>query len=384
MLRLVGAALACMALAAAALAPAPARAAAQVVLAPDPAWVELLPVRGEAESTPAEDGTRYLLVDDQVSLLGAEPAWHRRLVERVVHESGLATAARLSIDFQPLYQRVELHAIEIVRDDRRLDYRGRADVQVLRRESDMESGILDGRLTVQVTVPDVRVGDRLDYRFSVIGFNPIFGDDYHDAYAAAYGVPVGERRVRFVHPPGVELKHQVDRPGFARREGGGPGFRSLELRASDVPGVLEDPDTPQWHDAAGRLRFTTSAGWPSVARWAAPLYPRRLTDRALARDLVQRLRLDPADPLGSMERAIAFVQGEVRYTAIDMGSNSHSPSPPETTLERRFGDCKDKSTLLVALLAEAGIEAEPVLVNTVARAAIRDRLPSPFAFDHVV
>src|SRR5690606_9998497 len=126
---------------------------------------------------------------------------------------------------------------------------------------------------------------------------------------------------------------------------------------------------------------STLADWPAVARWARPLYPARFTDRVLARELAARLRLDAADPQGSMERAIAFVQGEIRYTAIDMGSNSFAPNPPETTLDRRFGDCKDKTTLLVALLAEAGIDAEPVLVNTFARAAVKDRLPSPLAFD---
>jgi transglutaminase-like putative cysteine protease len=363
--------------------PAPGSAATQHRFAPDPDWVELLPVRGDAETT-ASDGARYLLVDDQVSLLGAEPVWHRRLVEQVVHERGLASAARLSIDFQPLYQRVEIHSVELLRGGERIDRRPRADVQVLRRESDMESGILDGRLTVQITIPDVRVGDRIDYRFSVVGANPIFGGDYHDVFSLGYGVALAERRIRFLVPPGTVLRHSVDRPEYRVAQGRGDGSHSLEFTASNLPRIVEDDATPRWHDAYGHLRVSTLADWPAVARWAGPLYPRRLGDRALAGELAARLGLDPADPQGSMERAIAFVQGEVRYTAIDMGSHSYAPSPPETTLERRFGDCKDKSTLLVSLLAEAGIEAEPVLVNTVARAAVRDRLPSPLAFDHVV
>lgn len=366
-------------------APALAQGAApQHRFAPDPGWVELQPVRGEPGTAPVADDVRFLLVDDQVSLLGAEPVWHRRLVERVLQERQLAEAARLSIDFQPLYQRVEIHAVELLRDGERIDRRPRADVQVLRRESDMESGILDGRLTIQVTVPDVRVGDRIDYRFSVTGTNPIFGDDYHDVYAAGYGVALAERRVRFLHPPGMVLHHRVDPPGYSVAQGEAGGHPSLEFRASDLPRIVEDDDTPRWHDGFGRIRVSTLGDWPEVAAWAKPLYPARFTDRALAARLAERLRLDPADPLGSLERATAFVQGEVRYTAIDMGAYSHAPSPPETTLDRRFGDCKDKSSLLVALLAEAGVEAEPVLVNTWARGAVADRLPSPLAFDHVV
>lgn len=364
--------------------PAQAQGAARHRFAPDPDWVQLQPVRGDPGTAAVAGDVRFLLVDDQVSLLGREPVWHRRLVERVLHERQLADAARLSIDFQPLYQRVEIHAVELLRDGVRSDRRQRADIQVLRRESDMESGILDGRLTVQVTLPDVRVGDRIDYRFSVTGANPIFGSEYHDTYAAGYGIALAERRVRFLHRPGVVLQHRIDRPEYSVAQDDGDGWRSLEFRASDLPRIVEDNDTPQWHDGFGRLRVSTLDDWPAVAAWARPLYPARLQDRTLAGALVTKLQLDPADPLGSMERAIAFVQGEVRYTAIDMGAHSHAPSPPETTLERRFGDCKDKSSLLVALLAEADIEAEPVLVNTWARGAVAQRLASPLAFDHVV
>ncbi|MEN1939489.1 DUF3857 domain-containing transglutaminase family protein [Luteimonas sp. MJ174] len=379
-----GTLVACLVALAVALCAAPAQGATQPGVAPDPGWIELQPVRGDAGTAAVADDVRFLLVDDQVNLLGAEPVWHRRLVERVISERALADAARLSIDFQPLYQRVEIHAVELLRAGGRIDRRPRADIQVLRRESDMESGILDGRLTVQVTVPDVRVGDRIDYRFSVTGANPIFGSEYHDTYAAGYGIALAERRVLFLHRPDVTLRHRVDGPGYSVVQGGGGGYRSLEFRASDLPRIVEDDDTPAWHDGFGRLRVSTLEDWPAVAAWAKPLYPARLRDRALAAELVAKLQLDAADPVGSMERAIAFVQGEVRYTAIDMGSHSHAPSPPETTLERRFGDCKDKSSLLVSLLAEAGIEAEPVLVNTHARSAVAQRLPSPLAFDHVV
>ena len=85
-----------------------------------------------------------------------------------------------------------------------------------------------------------------------------------------------------------------------------------------------------------------------------------------------------------MLRAIAFVEGEIRYTALDMGKNSHEPNAPETVVARRFGDCKDKSVLLVALLHEAGIAAEPVLVDTEGRESLAGRLPSAVVFDHVV
>jgi hypothetical protein len=78
------------------------------------------------------------------------------------------------------------------------------------------------------------------------------------------------------------------------------------------------------------------------------------------------------------------VQKEVRYLGMEMGGGSHRPSSPELVMERRFGDCKDKALLLVALLRQLGIEAYPVLVDSDWNGKVDQHLPSPDAFDHAV
>ena len=88
-----------------------------------------------------------------------------------------------------------------------------------------------------------------------------------------------------------------------------------------------------------------------------------------------------------MERALAaldWVQQNIRYVGVELGTGSLVPSPPAVVCERRFGDCKDQSYLLCALLRRLGMEADPVLVNTWARQMVAEMLPSPFAFNHVI
>jgi hypothetical protein len=82
--------------------------------------------------------------------------------------------------------------------------------------------------------------------------------------------------------------------------------------------------------------------------------------------------------------AIRFVQDEIRYLGIEIGRNSHQPRQPSLILEQRWGDCKEKSLLLSMLLRQLGLEADPALVSTRLRHRLGDRLPSPFAFDHVI
>lgn len=363
----------------------PARAAeGGYRFAPDPVGaVTEFQVEPEGVAT-SPSGLKYLVATDRVLLTGRQPIWHRQISYLIAEERGLENAGQFSLAYQPAYQRVEIHAIDVWRDGQRLDRRASSRIDVLRRESELESGILDGSLTINITVPDLRLGDRLAYRYSVVGYNPVFGAGYHDSYLARFGVPVGLRQIGFVYPAAMKLQWRAPQQGFTTGLRDAGDVRILEATAHNLKGVSEEENAPTTYDPYGRVEVSTGSGWADVVAWALPLYPHGFRDRKVATPLIERLKLSRADPMGSALRATAFVQGEIRYTGLDMGENSHAPNPPELTLERRFGDCKDKTTLLIALLSEAGIQADPVLVDTEERAAISQRLPSPLAFNHVI
>lgn len=332
----------------------------------------------------ASDGVRYLGVADRVDLRGERPAWHRHLSYEVVAERGLASAGQFSIDYQPAYHSVVVHAIDVWRGGQRLDRRRQSRIEVLRREAGLEAGLIDGGRELSVTIPDIRVGDRIEYRYTIHGYNPVFGRDYHDYWNTRYSVPLGERLVRIDYPAGMSLTLPKAPAGYTASQGAQADGRWWQLRGVHLAKLAEEDDTPASYTDSHDIEISTARGWRDVVQWALPLYPGRFEDRAVATEWVRRLQLDRADPAGSLLRATAFVQGEVRYTGLDMGLQSHAPNVPELVIERRFGDCKDKTQLLIALLHEAGVPASPVLVNTRVNAAIAQRLPSPLAFDHVV
>src|SRR6185436_3385419 len=77
-------------------------------------------------------------------------------------------------------------------------------------------------------------------------------------------------------------------------------------------------------------------------------------------------------------------QDNIRYASISIGPGSYRPHPSDLVLERNFGDCKDKSLLLVNLLRGIGIDARVALVNSETGHALPEALPSPSAFDHAI
>lgn len=365
----------------AALATAPALANEAPTMAPAPAWVVADAV---PDSVPGAGGLRYELVSDQIDLTGRAARAYRRLSYTVLRAKSLDEAGQISIDYQPQYQTLALNSLEVWRDGKRIDMRNRAHYARLRRESGLEDGLIDGALTVSITLPDLRVGDRVDYGVTITGSNPVFGKGYHDVFDARYGVPLGERRVRLRYPSGLALQWRIGAPGFSRSVDSADGITTLSIAASRIAAMQPEKDAPDDVDPYGLIEVSTAGNWAAVADWAAQLYPDAFKDRQVAAGMVQSLQLRRDDPQGALLRAVAFVQGEIRYVGLDMGENSHAPHAPEVTLRNRYGDCKDKATLLIALLQLAGIRAEPVLVSSDRGSALDKRLPSPYAFDHVV
>lgn len=352
-------------------------------LADTPAWVDPIDVAGIAPAAPS-GGVAYRVVDDQISLRGARPHEYRLLAYDVVDRTGLEDAGRLRIGFQPDFQSVQLHGLQVIRDGERSDRRGQARVELLRLEERANDGILDGWRTAEILIPDVKVGDRVELSFSTLGSNPVLGDHYHRTYSAAYATATGMRRLRVLGGPAKVAWRQSGPVTYRATQERAAEGSVLELVARDVPAIEGEADAPEWFDGYGELEVGTAPDWGSVVQWASNLFKADPASRErLARE-VAGLDLAGKPEAEVVAAALDFVQREVRYVSLSIGDSSHAPADPAVTLERRYGDCKDKSLLLVGLLAEAGVEAQPVLVNTQLGRRVGDRLPGPNAFDHAI
>src|ERR1044072_7118885 len=92
----------------------------------------------------------------------------------------------------------------------------------------------------------------------------------------------------------------------------------------------------------------------------------------------------PPDSAEYIGKIVERLHREVRYTGIEFGAARLIPEFPSETLRRRFGDCKDKSTLLVAALRAAGIEAYLALLSAGDDQDIAPDLPGLGMFDHAI
>lgn len=351
-----------------------------------PDWVISMPP-DQTASLPAaqlKNGVYYLLSDEQVRLEGKERTTFRHVASRVVNDKGLSEAAEISIGFDPSYQTLNLHTLNVIRGGKVQNRLQTATIRVIQQESQLEYRIYDGRKTASVLLGDVRVGDIVEYAYSLRGANPVFNGRAFGTFSLGWNVPVREAHARLLVPDQRQITFRTYQSRQTLTPSQHDGYRDYRLQLTDVAPIHSDPDSPEWHDPYPWLQWTEFRDWNELVQWALPLYGQ-------AEDLSPAVKAE-ADRISSMTRykarsiteALRFVQREIRYLGVEIGASSHAPNAPDLVLQRRFGDCKDKARLLVTLLQALGIEAHPALVNTQSTRAIADWLPAPGNFDHVL
>ncbi len=349
---------------------------------PVPTWVDSV-------AMPPADPTQPVIfrLSDSQWLAGDVPVVFVRRAVMVNDAASLTGAGLVPIEFVPQYQRLQLHAVRVLRGEEVLDRTASSSIRFLERETGLEQGVYSGVVTVSILVNDLRVGDTIEYSYSLHGQNPVFGGKFVDRAIWDLPYPTALRRVVVNYPVTRRIAWRLSGNERSRalvpEESTREGMHKLVFQEQSVAAVPFEPLTPPDHVTYRSLQFSEFSGWDDVVGWAEGLFRAEGDLDDDVREIVGKLRERPTSE-DRVAAALEFVQSEIRYFSVSLGESSHRPTSPNIVLKRRYGDCKDKSFLLITLLKELGVQSNPVLVRLGRRKGLDRLLPSPQIFDHVI
>ncbi len=164
-------------------------------------------------------------------------------------------------------------------------------------------------------------------------------------------------------------------------------WRSKNLRHKDEKNNTRETIEQLWQLGRGRLPgpdvlMSSFATWDEVGRWYGGLQEERVKPTPEIKAKAIELTRNAPDDDAKVKALYAFVSTHFRYIGVAFGIGRYQPHSAAAVLENQYGDCKDKHTLLAALLAAAGIPAYPALISTTHE--VEAAVPSPGQFDHVI
>ena len=213
-----------------------------------------------------------------------------------------------------------------------------------------------------------------------------------DWWAFQRTVPVVEARYTLELPAGWEYKAVwLNHGEVAPTSVGGNRWQWV---VKDVPEIRAEEDMPPWHGVSGQLviSFLPPGGaqnkgfvnWGEMGKWQASLARGRRDASPEIKQKAAAIAAAEPTPLGKMRAMALFLQHDIRYVAIELGIGGWQPHAANDVFNHRYGDCKDKATLMSSMLKEVGIDSYYVAINTTRGGVTAQTPPMMFWFNHVI
>ncbi|MGR3980474.1 DUF3857 domain-containing transglutaminase family protein [Pseudoalteromonas sp. 1181_04] len=348
-------------------------------------WVKQQPlIKTEIPVNQIVDGTYYRLLDTQIKVSAQHPQQrYTRTVMQAVNQTGIDYISQLNLDFDPSYQTLTLNSLGLIRDGQYINKLASAQFKVLQRETELANGIYNGSLSLNIIVDDMRINDQLDYSFTITGRNPIY-QHFSASRTLNWSVPVAQQFMRVLWQKPTPLyintiNGEVDIKDTPLAVG-----HDYQISLHNQATITSSSQTPYWYNPYKQVFFSELKSWQEVANWAAPLYQSAIEVTDPVTLIADEIAMHNPQASDRIAAALKFSQDEVRYLGLEMGTNSHQPTSASETLALRYGDCKDKTVLLISLLKAMGIKAYPALVNTDEGKRLIELPASAQIFDHVI
>jgi len=308
---------------------------------------------------------------------------------KILTEKGKRENESLNFHFTLPYSEMDAALVELIKPDGTVvpvDVAAQSRVMVDR--SQMGSNIYNPNAKVfSVGVPGVEIGDIVRYVSVRKLVKPRVPNTWSDYQVLEYTSPIKRYVYEVSAPRELPLRRialKAEAPGTVthttEKENGRIRYR-WEVR--DVPRMYKEPAMPPLHTVVQRLLVSTIPDWNTISQWywnlSEPHFETTPEIRAKVKELTDGLN----DRQAKIEAIFKFVSQDIRYMGITIEKEApgYEPHDVRLTFEQRYGVCRDKAALLVAMLREAGFKAYPVLIHNGPKKDAE--VPQPW-FNHAV
>lgn len=341
---------------------------------------------GAKQSSPATDFSREAYVIEELSTrITAEQdgtGTHEVTAQvRMLAEAGVKAFAVLSFTYTSANEVVEIDYVRVRKPDGTLVKTPDYNIQDMPGEVTRTAPLYSDIHEKHIAVKGLGVGDVLEYSVRRHILKAQVAGQFWSEYSFTKSAIAKDERLEISFPAGKYVK--IASPEFKpeiKEEGGRRIYRwsraNLVVKQPDPNEIpLRIPPNPD-------VQVTTFASWEDVGRWYGDLQkePLQVTPaiQSKAAELTKGLKTDDE----KIHALYNFVSLKYHYIGLDFGIGRYQPHAADDVLDNGYGDCKDKHTLLAALLKAVGIEAWPVLIH--AERKLDPDIPSPAQFNHVI
>jgi len=301
---------------------------------------------------------------------------------RVQSDAGLQALGELVFGYSDANEKMDIRSVVVHKADGTNVTAGPDAVKEMTAPIARDAPVYTDYKEKHVTVPSLRPGDTLDYSIATHIVKAFAPNQFWFEHNFLDGTIVLDEQLEVNVPKGRAINLQS--PEF-RYEKSDSGDRTIYRWKRSVPSRPKDDAKKKSDDANPKppsVRLTTFENWEEIARWYSQLEKGRTEPSPEIRAKTQELIQGRTAELDKIQALYDYVAKNIRYVSLSFGLSRYQPHAAAEVFKNQYGDCKDKHTLLAAMLEAAGIRSDAVLIPSLRQ--LDASLPSPSQFDHMI
>lgn len=335
---------------------------------------------------PAEhqgDDFIYLL-DDGVLRFEADGRGVRtyRQIIQILTREGAERWGERSFGYRGGDQRLTVNWIKVVRPDGTLISDKPTGDQESLAPVALEAPVYTDAKLRRVSIGGIVPGTLLDFSWTIEELKPVLPGDFFTGWRVTTGLLVRRSRLILDVPVRLTPRIQEENWRYPRPVETVRGRRVYTWAANDVPAVEGEPFAGAPNDLYVGITIAGAVSWGDIARWYAGLARDRYRLTSVLEAEADAVVAGAATGEDSLRALHRWVAQDFRYVSLSWGLGGYQPRLPASVLETRYGDCKDKATLFIALARRLGVRAHPVLLSS--SGGVERGLPSIEQFNHMI
>lgn len=309
---------------------------------------------------------------------------YEELEELTIHiksQQAVESRSQADIAYSSDYQKVEiLEAYTILPDGKKIKV---ADNAIRTVEDDLAGGAtMFSDLKHKIIIfPNVQVGARVYYKVKTIEHTPLYPNHFYYAHHFSPSAQYDYVEFNFTYPKDMPMRVKSRDVPSKKTETDNKVTYQYTFKQTDIK--LSEPSQVATSDFAPGIYFSTFKDYIEYGQ----AYEVRAKDKMAVtpnvKKLAEQVTKGISDRKAQARALYNWVSREIRYVAIYMGNGGIVPHAADDIIRNRYGDCKDKNTLLIALLKAKGIDASSAIINSGSAYAVPE-LPVFTPFNHVI
>ncbi len=307
----------------------------------------------------------------------------RQVVFQPLTDTTAAALRQYGFGYEADQQSVQLRGARVFRADGRIDEaiesgEGAAD--------DPSISMYTSARNFYVQFPRLEPGDVVELRYRIDDTTPRneFADYFGDMQYLQSTEPVQNAEYVLITPKTrtVYIDHNLKH--LKREDSDTKEQHIVRFVADSIPALTAEPSMPAFTESLGYIHVSTYKDWKELGHWYWGLVQDQFDLDAETKRLAEKIAEGKSSELEKVKAIYGWVTKNTRYVALEFGIYGYKPRRCVQTVNRGWGDCKDKATVIVSLLKALGIDSTIVLVRTQMRGNTPTKLASLALFDHAI